>query len=362
MSAKIKVVGIGGGGNNAINRMVGVVRGVEFIAVNTDMQDLESSSADIKLQIGKKTTKGLGSGGDPRIGQMSAEESKEKIKEALQDTDLVFITAGMGGGTGTGASPIVAMAARELGILTVGVVTKPFDFEGKHRMRNAEIGISNLSKFVDCNIVIPNQKLVDITKSETTVIQAFEIADSVLIDGVRCIVDLIIKNMTINIDFADIASVMRHAGLAHMGIGRASGENRLLRAIQEAIQSKILETSIKNASQIIMSVTGGSDLTIHEVNTYGTLVKDVLDENCNIIFGANLDKKYDNEVQVIIIATGFPRDNKTQMIIEKKETTTTTTNTTTTIKIPVDVVTPTEKKPEIDPNVPLYIRKLREKK
>ncbi|MDR0462071.1 MAG: cell division protein FtsZ, partial [Christensenellaceae bacterium] len=209
MSAKIRVVGIGGAGNNAINRMRGIVRGVEFIAINTDTQDLSESTADIKLAIGQKTTKGLGSGGDPRVGQKAAEESKEEIKQALKDADMVFITAGMGGGTGTGASPIVAMVARELGILVVGVVTKPFEFEGKHRMKNAEIGISNLGKFVDCNIVIPNQRLVEITKTGTTVVEAFEIADSVLIDGVRCITDLIVKKMTINVDFADVASVMR---------------------------------------------------------------------------------------------------------------------------------------------------------
>ena len=307
--AKIKVVGVGGAGKNAVNHMVGVVNGVEFIAINTDMQDLEASNADIKLNIGGKTTKGLGSGGDPRIGQAAAEESREEIKAVLQDADLVFITAGMGGGTGTGASPIVAMIARELGILTVGVVTKPFGFEGKHRMKNAEIGINNLSKFVDCNIVVPNQKLVEKTKGGTTMMEAFGIADDILRQGVQCITDLIVKNMTINIDFADIANVMRNSGIAHMGIGEASGENRLLKAIQQAIQSPILETSIKNATQIIMSVMGGVDLAIHEVDNYGSLIKDVLDENCNIIFGADLDPKYNNKVQIIIIATGFPKDD-----------------------------------------------------
>jgi cell division protein FtsZ len=234
MSAKIKVLGIGGAGNNVVNRMVGVVNGVEFVAVNTDTQDLAESRADIKLAIGEKTTKGLGSGGDPSIGQRSAEESFETIKDTLKGTDLVFITAGMGGGTGTGAAPIVALAARELGILTVGVVTKPFEFEGKHRMRNAEIGISNLSKFVDCNIVVPNQKLVEKTKGGTTMLEAFAIADDILRQGVQCITDLIVKNMTINIDFADIAAVMRDSGIAHMGIGEASGDNRILKAIQKS--------------------------------------------------------------------------------------------------------------------------------
>ena len=306
MSAKIKVVGVGGGGNKVIKRMVGRIQGVEFIAVNTDIQDLDECPSDVKLNIGQLTTKGLGSGGDPRVGQKSAEESYDAIREALRDTDLVFVCAGMGGGTGTGASPIVAMVAREMGILTVGVVTKPFGFEGKHRMRNAEIGIKNLSKFVDCNIVVPNQKLVEKTKGGTTMLQAFAIADDILRQGVQCITDLILKNMTINIDFADIANVMRESGIAHMGIGEATGENRLLKAIQQAIHSPILETSIKHASQIIVSVHGGVDLAIHEVDNYVTLIKDVLDENCNMIFGANLHEDYNDRVQIIIIATGFP--------------------------------------------------------
>ena len=306
MSAKIKVIGVGGAGNNAVNRMIGIVQGVEFIAVNTDAQDLSESNADIKIQIGSKTTKGLGSGGDPRVGQKSAEEDYEKLRTAIGDADLVFITAGMGGGTGTGASPIVAMVAKELGILTVGVVTKPFGFEGKHRMKNAEIGISNLSKFVDCNIVVPNQKLVEKTKGGTTMLEAFAIADDILRQGVQCVTDLIVKNMTINIDFADIANIMRNSGIAHMGVGEASGENRLLKSIQHAIHSPILETSIKHASQIIVSVQGGVDLAIHEVDNYVNLIKDVLDENCNMIFGANLDESYNDRVQIIIIATGFP--------------------------------------------------------
>jgi len=315
MSANIKVIGVGGAGNNAVNRMVGVVQGVEFIAVNTDTQDLEECKAGTRLAIGEKTTKGLGSGGNPAVGQMSAEESKDEIRKALKNADLVFITAGMGGGTGTGASPIIAMTAREMGILTVAVVTKPFGFEGKHRMRNAEIGINNLSKFVDCTIVVPNQRLVEMTKgdSKMTMLEAFKIADEVLRQGVQCITDLIVKNMTINIDFADINSVMRNSGIAHMGIGRARGENRLLHAIQMAIHSPILETSIKDASQIIMSVMGGNDLSLHEVDNYGSLIKDVLDENCNIIFGADLNPEFNEEVQIIIIATGFPRDDKTQM-------------------------------------------------
>jgi cell division protein FtsZ len=305
--AKIKVVGVGGAGNNAVNRMIGIVQGVEFIAVNTDRQDLAESKADRKIAIGDKTTKGLGSGGNPTIGQASAEESKAEIREALKDSDLVFITAGMGGGTGTGASPIIAMISREMGILTVAVVTKPFLFEGKYRAKNAEIGISNLSKFVDCTIVVPNQKLVEKTRGGTTMLEAFGIADEVLRQGVQCITDLIVKNMTINIDFADIESVMRDSGIAHMGIGRARGEDRLLHAIQQAIQSPMLETSIKGASQIIMSVMGGEDLVIHEVDNYANLIRGVVDENCNIIFGVDISPEFNEEVQIIIIATGFPK-------------------------------------------------------
>jgi len=370
MSAKIKVVGVGGAGNNAIKRMIGVVQGVEFIAVNTDAQDLGECHANIQLQIGEKTTKGLGSGGDPRVGQKSAEESYEKIREILKDTDLVFITAGMGGGTGTGASPIIAMIARELGILTVGVVTKPFGFEGKHRMKNAEIGINNLSKFVDCNIVVPNQKLVEKTKGGTTMLEAFAIADDILRQGVQCITDLIVKNMTINIDFADIANVMRNSGIAHMGIGEGSGDNRVLKAIQQAIHSPILETSIKHASQIIVSIHGGSDLCLHEVDGYVGLIRDVLDENCNMIFGANLDPSLNDEVQIIIIATGFPNQQPRPQMMRQAEASPSIAKRAVEpqdepmpIKIVADVPTddvPPSKKPKTsDENLPAYIRKMR---
>ena len=313
MAANIKVVGIGGAGNNAVNRMRDHVRGVEFVAINTDGQDLDACLADIKIPIGKKT-KGLGAGGDPRVGQAAAEESIDEIKKVLEGSDLVFITAGMGGGTGTGASPIVARVAREMGILTVGVVTKPFAFEAKHRMKNAEIGIKNLGKFVDCNIVVPNQKLVEETKGGTTMLDAFKLADDALRQGVQCITDLIVKKMTINIDFADIASVMRNSGVAHMGVGVATGENRLLKAIQQAIRSRLLDTSIEDATQIIMSVMGGQDLSIHEVDNYGNLVRAVLDENCNVIFGVDLDPIYNDEVRIIIIATGFPKNEQDAQI------------------------------------------------
>jgi len=358
--AKIKVVGVGGAGNNAVNRMIGIVQGVEFIAVNTDKQDLAASQADHKLAIGNKTTKGLGSGGNPAVGQKAAEESREEIKEMLQGADLVFVTAGMGGGTGTGASPIIAMCAREMGILTVGVVTKPFAFEAKHRMRNAEIGINNLSKFVDCTIVVPNQKLVEKTKQGTTMQEAFGIADEVLRQGVQCITDLIVKNMTINIDFADIENVMRNSGIAHMGIGRARGEDRLLHAIQQAVQSPMLETSIKGASQIIMSVMGGNDLVIHEVDNYGNLIKGVVDDNCNIIFGLDIDPAFNEEVQIIIIATGFPHDERTQVSLIQG---TAEMSQVTTAPPQVDLKAQIEQnaRPQ-DEDIPPYIRKMREKK
>lgn len=310
--AIIKVLGVGGAGNNAVNRMVGLVQGVEFVAINTDKQVLRISKAHKTIAIGETTTKGLGAGSNPEIGQKAAEENIDAIKEVLNGCDLVFITAGMGGGTGTGAAPIIARAAQEMGILTVGVVTKPFLFEGEHRIRNAEIGIKNLAKFVDCTIVVPNQKLVEKTQGGTPMLKAFEIADEVLRQGVQCITDLIVKPMYINIDFADIKNVMLQSGIAHMGIGRARGEDRLLTAIQQAVKSPMLETSIKGASKIIMSVTGGVDLDIHEVANCGNLIKGVVDQNCNIIFGADIDPTFNDEVQIIIIATGFPHDDRSQ--------------------------------------------------
>ncbi|MCL2570484.1 MAG: cell division protein FtsZ [Firmicutes bacterium] len=309
----IKVIGVGGGGNNAINRMIEVgVTGCEFIAVNTDRQVLALSKASKTIVIGEKLTRGLGAGSNPEVGQRAAEESRAEIEETIKGADLVFITAGMGGGTGTGAAPVIASIARQLGILTVAVVTKPFEFEGAHRTLNSEIGINNLSKFVDTTIIIPNQKLIETTSENTSMTMAFQIADEVLRQGIQGITDLIITPMYINLDFADIESVMRNSGIAHMGVGRAKGEGRLLQAIRHAVQSPMLETSINGATKIIVSVKGGQDLNIHEVANCGELVRKVVDQGCNLIFGADIDKNFNDEVQVIIIATGFPKHSYVQ--------------------------------------------------
>ncbi|MCL2846403.1 MAG: cell division protein FtsZ [Firmicutes bacterium] len=308
---KILVVGVGGGGNNALNRMVEAgVQGCEFIAINTDKQVLKLSKAEKTLVIGDKLTRGLGAGSNPEIGQRAAEESREEIEGLLKGADLVFLTAGMGGGTGTGAAPVIASIARQMGILTVAVVTKPFDFEGAHRVLNADIGINNLAKFVDTTIVVPNQRLIEAVREKTSMLEAFAIADEVLRQGIEGLTDLIITPMYINLDFADIESVMRNSGIAHMGVGRAKGEGRLLQAIRQAVASPMLETSITGATKIIMSIKGGMDLDIHEVSNCGNLVRQVVDPGCNIIFGAHIDKSFNDEVQVIIIATGFPRTSR----------------------------------------------------
>jgi len=306
--ARIKVIGIGGAGNNALNRMIDAnITGVEFIAMNTDKQALRMSKAGSQLALGEKLTRGLGAGSNPEIGQRAAEESRSEIEALIKDSDLIFITAGMGGGTGTGAAPVVAQIARELGILTIAVVTKPFDFEGAHRRLNSEIGINNLGKFVDTTIIVPNQKLIENTHEKTSMIKAFEIADEVLRQGILGITDLILTPMYINLDFADIDAVMRNSGIAHMGVGRAKGEGRLLTAIRQAVSSPMLETSIHGASKIIMSIHGGMDLDIHEVSNSGNLIREVVDPGCNIIFGAHIDMELNDEVQIIIIATGFPK-------------------------------------------------------
>lgn len=314
---KIKIIGVGGAGNNAVNRMIDSgLQGVKFVAINTDKQVLQVSKAEKKLVIGEKLTKGWGAGSNPEVGQKAAEESRVQIEDELKDTDLVFITAGMGGGTGTGAAPVIAQIAREMGILTIAVVTKPFDFEGAHRRLNAEIGISNLNKFVDTTVIVPNQKLIEHSREKTTFVKALEIADEVLRTGIQGLTDLIIKPMFINLDFADIDTVMRNSGIAHMGIGRARGEQRLLQAIRQAVSSPMLETSINGASKIIMSIKGGMDLDIHEVSNSGNLIREVVDPGCNIIFGADIDTNFNEEVQIIIIATGFPKSTPVQQTAE----------------------------------------------
>lgn len=302
----IKVIGVGGAGNNAINRMRKAnVEGCEFISVNTDKLVLKLNKAHHKIVIGQQLTRGLGAGANPEVGQKAAQESRSDIEEVLRGTDLLFITCGMGGGTGTGAAPVIASIAKELGILTVAVVTKPFEFEGAHRILNAEIGIKNISRFVDATIVVPNQKLIENTKQKTTMMEAFSIADDVLRQGIQGLTDLIITPMMINLDFADIATVLRGAGIAHMGVGRARGEGRLLSAIKHAVQSPLLETSIQGAQKMIVSIKGGRDLDIHEVNNCGNLIRQVVDPGCNMIYGAHIDEAFNDEVQVIIIATSF---------------------------------------------------------
>ncbi|MFH2019216.1 MAG: cell division protein FtsZ [bacterium] len=305
--AKIKVLGVGGGGNNAIGSMVstGKIRGVEFVAVNTDAQALLANPAESKLQIGENLTKGLGSGADPEIGRQAAEESREKIKEMLIDCDMVFITAGMGGGTGTGAAPLVAELAKEAGALTVAVVTKPFAFEGIRRMTVAEEGIEELKDKVDTLIVIPNQKLLDIVDKKMTLQEAFLVADSVLGQGVQGISDLITVPGLINVDFADVRAIMTDAGTALMGVGLGTGENRAQMAARTAISSPLLEVKIDGARGILFNITGGPDLTMSEVSEAAEMISAHADPDANIIFGSTIDEAMGDQVKISVIATGF---------------------------------------------------------
>lgn len=304
--AQIKVVGIGGGGNNAINRMIANdIKSAQFVAVNTDKQALYLSQASIRIQIGEKLTRGLGAGGEPEVGKNAAEESKVLITEALKGTDLLFITAGMGGGTGTGAAPVVAGIAKELGILTVAVVTKPFGFEGRTRDSNAKAGIANLRKFVDTLVIIPNDKLLQIVPKGTSIVEAFRLADDVLRQSIQGISDLIVTPSLINLDFADVRSIMKNKGLAHMGLGRAKGENRMINAVRMAVSSPLLETTIEGATGVILNITGGYNMALDEVNEAARLVQEVIDPAANIIFGAGVDEDLKDEIYVTIIATGF---------------------------------------------------------
>ena len=304
-TATIKVIGVGGAGNNAINRMIeSGIKGVEFIAVNTDNQALQRSKASTRIQIGEKLTRGLGAGANPDIGAQAAEESKSEVAEALRGADMVFVTAGMGGGTGTGAAPIVAATARELGILTIGVVTKPFTFEGKKRLTQAERGIESLKGKVDTLVVIPNDKLLQIIDRRTSIIEAFKMADDVLRQGVQGISDLISTPGLINLDFADVRTVMLNTGIAHMGIGRASGENRAEDAAKQAIQNPLLES----ARGVIINITGGNELGLQEANTAAELVQRSADPEANIIFGVVTDESLEDEIVITVIATGFEQN------------------------------------------------------
>ena len=302
----IKVIGVGGGGNNVVNRMVrSGTRGVDFVAVNTDKQALNVSSATYKIQIGEKLTHGQGAGSDPEVGRKSAEESRAQISKALEDTDMVFITAGMGGGTGTGAAPVVAQIAREMGILTVGVVTRPFAFEGKKRLEQALAGIDELNKNVDSLVIIPNERLKYVSEQKITFKNAFEIADGVLRQAVANISELITVPGFINLDFADVTSVMKDAGYAHIGTGRAAGKDKAAEAARMAISSPLLETSIDMAHGVIVSVIGSDDIGLDEVETAATMVQQAAHPDAHIIFGAFIDDTMDDEIRVVVIATGF---------------------------------------------------------
>ena len=306
--ASIKVVGCGGGGNNAVNRMIDAgVRGVEFIAVNTDRQVLAVSKATTRIQIGEKLTKGLGAGAVPEVGRRAAEESREEIARALEGADLVFVTAGMGGGTGTGAAPIVAEVARDMGALTIAVVTKPFAFEGKQRMKNAEAGIADLKQHVDTLVVIPNDRLLQVASKGTTMLDAFRMADDVLRQGIQGISDLIAVPALINLDFADVKTVMESGGMAHMGIGVGKGDGRLASAAKDAISSPLLETNIDGARAVLINITGGSDISIMDINEAANMIMEAADPDANIIFGAGIDDSMSDEVRITVIATGFEK-------------------------------------------------------
>ena len=313
-ATRIKVIGVGGGGNNAVNRMIDAgVASAEFVAVNTDQQTLLLSKAETRLQIGERLTGGRGAGADPEKGQKAAEESKTAITEILKDANLVFITAGMGGGTGTGAAPVIAQIAKELGILTIAVITKPFRFEGPVRAKNAEEGLERLRKNVDALVVIPNEKLIQIVPKKTPIQESFRFADDVLRQGVQGISDLIVFPGLINLDFADVTTIMKGKGLAHMGIGYGAGDNKALDAVKQAVASPLLETTIEGATGILINIKGGNDLTQDDIEEAATLVREVVDENCNIILGTSIDENMRDEVEITLIATGFKNPN------EKKE-------------------------------------------
>ena len=309
-ATKIKVIGVGGGGNNAVNRMLEAgVSSAEFIAVNTDQQALLLSKAPTRLQIGERLTGGRGAGARPEVGQKAAEESKTSLTEMLKDANLVFITAGMGGGTGTGAAPVIAQIAKELGILTIAVITKPFTFEGPVRQKNADEGLERLRKYVDALVVIPNEKLLQIVPPKTPLIESFRFADDVLRQGVQGISDLIVFPGLINLDFADVTTIMKDKGLAHMGIGYGAGDNKALEAVKQAVASPLLETTIEGATGILINIKGGNDLTQDDISEAAALVREVVDDTCNIILGTSIDENMHDEVEITLIATGFQNPN-----------------------------------------------------
>lgn len=308
--AKIKVIGVGGGGCNAVNRMIDSgMKGIQFMAINTDKQALSGSKAETKIQIGEKLTKGLGAGANPEVGQKAAEENIDDLQKFISGADMVFITAGMGGGTGTGAAPVIAKAAKDMGILTVGVVTKPFTFEGKKRRQHAELGIKFLKSYVDSLVVVPNDKLLQIADKNTTMVQAFSMADEVLKQGVQGISDLIADSGMINLDFADVKTVMSDRGIAHMGVGRASGDDRVVNAVKQAIESPLLETSINGAKAVLVNIMGGYDMGMLEVSEATSQIEEAADEDCILIFGSSVKEELQDEIVITIIATGFEDKN-----------------------------------------------------
>jgi cell division protein FtsZ len=307
--AKIKVIGVGGGGNNAVNRMIeDNMKGAEFIAVNTDLKSLHGSLAKNKLQIGKKLTKGLGAGARPSVGEEAALEDEAEIKSYLQGADMVFITAGMGGGTGTGAAPVIARIAKDMGILTVGIVTKPFPFEGRIRMKNAVSGIESLRPNVDSLIIVLNENLIKVSDKKVSFLDAFKIADNVLLSGVKSVTDVINNPGLINLDFADIKTVMKDAGIAHMGIGSFKGDEKAIQAAKLAVDSPLLETELNGATSLLINITGGSDLSLMEINDAVEYIRDKADKDAEIIFGTTTDEKMEDEIIVTIIATGLEKD------------------------------------------------------
>jgi cell division protein FtsZ len=318
--ASIKVIGVGGGGTNAVNRMIEAkIQGVEFIAINTDGQALNRSNADIRLRIGDKLTKGLGAGANPEIGEQAAVESKDELSGVLQGADMVFVTAGMGGGTGTGAAPLIAQMAKDLGALTVGVVTKPFLFEGKVRLSQADKGIVSLKESVDTLITIPNERLLQIVDKNTSILDAFRMADDVLRQAVQGISDLITINGLINVDFADVKTIMSQAGSALMGIGVAKGENRAVEAAKAAVQSPLLDTAIEGSKGILLNITGSSNLSLYEINEAAAIVTEAADTDANIIFGAVIDETLGDEIRVTVIATGFEQRRSRRMGLDELE-------------------------------------------
>ena len=369
---KIKVVGVGGGGSNAVDGMVDAkIKGVDFISVNTDKQALCRSKAEYKVQIGEKLTKGLGAGADPEVGRKAAEESKNEIIKLLEDSEMVFITAGMGGGTGTGAAPVIAQLAKEMGKLTVGVVTKPFTFEGRKRMKQAETGIEELKSKVDTLITIPNDRLLQVVQKNTSMLQAFSIADDVLSQAIQSVSELIKVPGIINLDFADVKRIMGDKGLAHIGIGSAKGDNKAIEAVRQAIESPLLETSIVGARGVILNISGGLDLSLVEINEASNIIYESCHEDVDLIFGANVKEELGDEVTVTVIATGFDPDmqkvaKETRKIIKEELNKDVATVESTTVEEEAPSITKVVSEPQIDVDedmeIPSFIRNRRKRK